>query len=195
MKVENTTKYETKNLRKIFALCAARVRRDEGKRWEIGRGVNVKVRYNRGGWWIGGYAYYHSTFVAMKLPRVIEKERKYGKHSLEFSQSVAETFIHELGHCLGVRHKKSGDTIEEWYIDWIKAAISDERYPIGEKVIAKKMIDVKTRRYELARINLAKAETRMKRARTLYAKWLRKVRYYEKALGAPQNQNGENMGG
>ena len=184
MIVKNETNWNTEQLKNIFQLCFNKVK--ETEKWKF-KTLTVKVKNHRR-YWVGGYAYYNSNFIAIKMPSLalLEKEKvKWDCNytGFDLSRKVADTFLHEIGHCLGIHHHNK-DAGERLYQDWIKQNISVETHPLS--VIANeppidKAIILK-RKYDTATQNLKKAATRMKRAETIYKKWDRRVRHYGKLL-------------
>jgi len=56
-------------------------------------------------------------------------------------------------------------------------------YTLVERTEVKKEApDIQQVRYDRAIMNLKKAETRFKRAKTIYKKWTQRVKYYEKVF-------------
>lgn len=124
MRIDNFTRWDTAGLRKIFGACLKELRRREGKSIQPSKSWRIDVVDHRTNW-VGGFAYYHSTTLTMKLPipdgerfRRIrgnkikrwppkKSERLILKPNVKFSQEVADVFFHELGHCMGVRHSQA----------------------------------------------------------------------------------------
>ena len=192
MKIINETDWDTKNLKKIFLLCLNKVRKVEGRYKTAFDCPKVYIRYNRRHWWIGGYAYYHSNVMTIKLPRDAnywDMGNLYGDKKTDFSQTIAATYIHELGHNLGEKHHGGINTIEHCFMDWIKQNIGSEKYPIVKRIkVDKPKLDMRVKRYQLALNNFERAETRFKRAKTLWKKWMNKVKYYQTILPVAAEQ-------
>lgn len=98
---------------------------------------------------------------------------------LEHRQELARLMIHEYYHTIGsksIDHKNyKNDFTKNWNVDWVKD------YPIGKKeVVQEPQVDIKLVRYQRAIENLRRAETRLRRAKTLHKKWRDKVKYYER---------------
>ena len=98
-------------------------------------------------------------------------------------RAVAETFVHEVGHNLGCHgHNKNLCTIEHLYKDFFDKEFSNDK-PIPLKDVKLKEIkDVKLVRYERALANLERAQSRFTRSKTIFQKWLGKVKRYESIL-------------
>jgi hypothetical protein len=179
MKLVNKTDWDSKQLKTIFIKCLQEIRKTEDlKRW---RKLVVYIVWHKS-WWVGGCAYYHSTSLTMKLPRKpIDGTYRDG---MDFVQNIVDIFIHEFGHCLGIKHGPQHKKLEHMYRDWIKETFSNEKYPllIREKKVTKENAIVK--KYQQAVVNCAKATTRFKRAKTILEKWTRKVKYYETKMAA-----------
>ena len=111
MKIENKTKWDTKDLRKVFKLALNADNKIEGR---FNKHLTVIVKYRnirqivknqiRLGYWTPnetyyykGCAYYNIGWMRISLP----KENINPK-------IVAQVFIHELEHCRGFRHNQMG---------------------------------------------------------------------------------------
>lgn len=220
MRIENSTRWTSRSLRKIFGACMKELRRREGKalkpsdRWRI---AVVDHRTH----WVGGYAHYNSTALTLKLPvpdgqrfkRTDSTIKRWPPKKSEvtilppdviFSQEVADVFFHELGHCLGVRHSPAigpgisdgrvvciGVTIELSFREWIQEAITEDFILVEKKTTAPTR-DFQVERYLRAVANLKRAEIRHKRATTLLKKWRKKVHYYDMIRGPITNPKEEN---
>lgn len=200
MKLKNHTHYNSAELRRVFQLCMQEVRREWGLDWDKVKGLAVTVRYARRKHpgFIGGYAFTGRPIMRLHLPRAWQATftdpttniNRVGYRSGDFVQAIAATFIHELGHNLGVHGhvRKSPEatwsacTIEPRYEDFIESTFSIERFPIDAAPAPRSKPNVQLIRYQRAITNLGRAETRFKRARTLLQKWQRTVKYYERAI-------------
>jgi hypothetical protein len=192
MKITNKTHYDTESLRRLFTACLQEVQKTEKN--PVISHPKVTVVYKRGGQsWVGGYAYYNSGTIKMKLPKAWKARIGLYITTLDsesfqdFSRKIADTFIHELGHCIGIHHKRTPDmwglqTIERAYQGWLKENVDSARFPIPiqEKPKASKE-DLTAKRYTKALGGLNRASRRLKRAQTLFKKWTAKVRYYERS--------------
>lgn len=191
MVIKNSTPWRTEDLRKLFRRCVREVekvekpnypfhRRNKNFKLDILNSGHFAGRATRGGYW-----------MMIKIPRDVEWENEnryyvdfWGKTSCK--TVLARMIIHEYYHTLGYanwdRKNYEGDQSKNWNVDWIKD------YPIRKKeVVKKELIDHQLIRYQTAIKNLRKAETRMKRAKTLYKKWLNKTKYYETKCGFKTN--------
>jgi len=199
MRITNSTSWDSNSLKKLFSKCRQEIVRREGKRGELSK-PKVSIIYQRGARrqdWIGGYAYYNSNVLTMKMPHEkFETTHITDKKVLDFSQCVADTYIHEVGHNLGVHHTSAAGfnnrTIEHMYRQWVLDNISNEKFPLYKvepKAIAKPKVDLKQKRYEQALKRLAKAEKEMKSSKRLFDKWRIKVRYYERSFAMANKSN------
>lgn len=181
LRINNSTKWDTKTLREIFSRCLRELRKTESKKL---RGVTVKYMRNaRGAYhYVGGWTMYNAEYLTITMPR----------DTAPTAHNVAMVFIHEFGHCLGIRHHRNNlhdyegyskgcVTMEHRYLDFIRSAFTD--LTITEEVVVEKpKVDKRIALRDAAVANLKRAVTRMKRAKTLHAKWSKKVRYYDKIL-------------
>ena len=174
MRVLNHTRWDTAHLRAIFQKCLAEIKRHERGRWELQR-FRVSVDWHRrGAWWVGGHAAYHSHGCTILMPSL--------GHDSATERRVADVFIHEVGHCLGVKHtRKTRSTIEHSYQAWLDANFTSTLVR-SEPVKVEPKVDMRLVRFERAKANLAAAQRRYKHANTLLRKWLQRTRYYERTL-------------
>jgi len=179
LKVVNKSKRETKAMRKLFSACLAEVRKTDNNKNM--RNMRVTVTTGRNGA-VSGYAYYNSNIIRMRIPPSAPEG---------LSRRVARVFLHEVGHCLGKKHFR-GVTFENCFEPFI-CGINDERFPLPfmEEKKAVTKADIVTTRFARAVANLHRAESRLKRARTLHKKWADKVKYYEKKMAASKKGGGE----
>jgi len=189
MRITNKTAWDTRQLHKVFSACLAEVQRHENSPYLRAKNFRVTVETHKSkNTWVGGHAVYYGSYCTIKIP----VPTRYSEESNPAKQ-VADTFIHELGHCIGIKHQSHTindkvswyDTIEHLYQEWMDKTITREAFPLGPaKEKPKPVVDVQAKRYEAALANLARAKTRAKRANTIMKKWMVKVRYYERAIAA-----------
>lgn len=178
MKIINKTNYDTRYLRSLFIKCE----KHEGTNYKY---REVEVRYSHS-WRVGGYAYYNSRYIVMKLPKrhTIKISEYYtGKKREEeqgaWSQRVAQTYIHEVGHNLGLHHK---DMPNSSMIDvsWL----SDELLPLKKLKATKPKPNIIEVRANHAQNKLDEWNKKLIRAKTFVKKYRKKVKYYEKKMAA-----------
>lgn len=180
MKLTNKTHFSTAALRKLLTVCLREFRRREVNPWQLDH-IEVTVMHGRSKW-IAGRAWINNRFVRMILPK------KFTAYNVDAAQAFARVFIHELGHCVGMRHMK-GHAGEREFKEWIRANIDEERFPLPIAESKRKPKGpLQEKRYLQAVANSKRAETRLKRAQTLAKKWRTKVRYYERALAAKREK-------
>lgn len=180
--IVNKTRWNTQELRKIFALCAAEVRRTDGHRW-MTKSLHITVSTQRGR--ACGYAWYNSNRILLKMPKIEKLDQNVR------SAYIAEVVIHEIGHCLGLKHNRvtGGSnlgglcTFEHLYKDWIATTFPQHTYTVHVTQPKKVTFDEKAaRKLERAELNLKVAATRFKRAGTILKKWQRQVKHYQKRM-------------
>lgn len=207
MKISNKTRYSTKVLRALFAACMAEVKKEYGLDWskvvsarvdnwgdKRFRTLKVSVVYARRKDFVSGCAWKGSSHAVIRIPSQWKgmaatrlQEGRIGRTD-DLSVAVADTFIHELGHILGVGHVHRWYTIEHKYQEWLKVYVDTARYNlepppvVRDKVAARE--SAKELRFTRAQANLETAQAVLRRAETRVRKWAKKVRYYERTLPA-----------
>lgn len=197
MQITNKTRYSTKALRQIFFLCMARVRPDYRLDWDKVRKLRVTVTYARRKYFVSGHAMVNHGRMTISIPSVWDftdasdktKLRPGHRHS-DPIQVIAGTFIHELGHNLGVHkhvHSEAAGwaclTIEQHYEEWIYETFDATKFSIEPAPKVKPSREaVVLAKFQKAMDNLMRAAKRLKTADRLFTKWQRKVKYYEQRL-------------
>lgn len=161
MKVINKTNYDTRYLRSLFIKCEKHEGTNHKHR-------EVRVIFNRHTWRIGGYAWYDSSSVVMKLPRKEANIRR-----------VAQVYIHEVGHNLGLHHKDMSfsNTID---VSWLP----DENILLKKPKVAKSKLNIVEVRAKRAQKKLDGWNKKLNQAKTFVKKYRAKVKYYEKKMAA-----------
>jgi hypothetical protein len=165
MQVENKTKYDTRYLKRLFIACDKHEGAHITSKRMRGRKVWVKPGRSR----IHGAAWLHSTSIVMSLPAKEPSARK-----------IAQIYIHELGHNLGLNHKHM---MNWWEIDvswW-----PDECVPLkAKKITAVEKPNIVEVRAAKAQKKLDEWTKKLNRAKTFVKKYRTKVRYYERRAAA-----------
>jgi hypothetical protein len=163
IKIINKSIWTTQSLSRFFsAIRRWDIKANDKTEWTIGRSVEVDNWGDNRSCSVSGSAYLNSGIIKMRIGKDIESEQ------------IASVFLHELHHNRGYRHKDMrGNPYQEWAKE-IELPLLEIRV---EKPRAE--IDIAVKRYLLAQKNMDKAETRLKRAKTLFRKWTQKVHYYE----------------
>lgn len=175
LRLENNTKWSTRDLRKFFL----RGMKDRGMDH-----LHVTVDYARSNDGVHGSAYLNSVFLRMKLPgpKWVRVATKHNKPLIDMKK-FAQVFMHEMDHCLGLRHKDMADwwkfepTWQEGLeIKWTGDTVVEKK--TSEQKQAARTATVETRAQH-ALAMLKKADTRLKQATTIQKKWAKKVKYYQ----------------
>jgi len=178
MKVENKTRWDTRDLRKFFLAGLKALGASKDK--------TIIVKYNRstrarGEEYVSGHAYYPSWYnregdeIQLNIPRE------------EFDLfSLAQVFEHEIGHTLGVRHKDMlpvDELTPTWHEGLIlrkkesKSQLSKEEKRAETARKREQHVREKVREYEEKLDGLEKTRKRWKKR---LAEWKKKAAYYER---------------
>jgi predicted SprT family Zn-dependent metalloprotease len=181
MKITNTTKWQTTQIRAIVSAVMKRSP-DHIKRKLIvdqyRKKLHVKVVYNRqvdqGS--CSGHAWFHSWSLTLKLPsQVVDRV------------DMAMVIAHELAHTLGYKHQDmTGVALWNRTGNWRELYCWADELPL-EKMAPKrkpKGTDLQLIRYQRLLASQARWETKAKRAKTALTKLHKQRRYYEKQLAA-----------
>lgn len=173
-KIKNATDWNTRDLRRlVHAVCDAR---------RLHRNRTVSFVCQRRGTSRLGWAYYHSTYMRVMLPRDGEglssrTEKVSGVIDGPTLQSVANTIAHELDHNEGKKHRDMPRSYG-LVLPWGELAVRAK----AVKPLASKD-ELRARRSAAAeesiRERLARWESKQKRAQRAITKLKRSLRYYE----------------
>jgi hypothetical protein len=170
MKITNATNYQTADLRAIVAKVAADELEDHPRKRLA---LRVEVVYTRGGGvGMSGIAWRRSCRVRLRVPRT-------NAGPVLFAWLAA----HEIAHVRGMGHRKMPDYLnhftatsrERW--GWAAAFPLRQAAPVQKSALA-------AYQARLAHVQgmLRLADTRLKRATTIRAKWARRVSLAQKRL-------------
>lgn len=172
MKIENTTQWETEDLRKLFSQCIKRIKKAEGK-GKI-KGIKVVVK-NRREHWISGRGYigiYSMTIMVGKLTDFTNIEKR---------KVLAQVFTHEYYHNLGYKYIDGRSYRNDFTRKWDYSWVAD--YPIRRAEPKQKVVkDIQMERYQEVVKKVATYISKVKRYQTLLRKYKVKQNYYEKKL-------------
>jgi len=177
MKLLNKTLYDGHYLRRLFLECEKHIFAVYLKHAEEpGRQIVVEYHKGKNNHGVRGHAWYHSRTIHIQLPR---PRKEFGSTGLKVSaRDVATTYLHEVGHNMGLRHKQMG---KWWNIDtswW-----PDEITPL-KAIKQKPKQNIIEFRAAKAQRKLDEWKSKVKRANKLVKKYSDKVRYYEKKMSA-----------
>lgn len=158
MKVLNKTEYDTRYLRGLLIQCE----KHEGTNYKL---REVKVLKSKRG--VHGRAWYNSWSINMYLPRDAK------------SRSIAQVYIHEVGHNLSLRHRDM-TPIHQIDVSWL----SDEVVPLKKSKPTKPKPNIVEAQAMHAQKKLDEWNKKLNRAKNYVKKYQRKVKYYEKKKAA-----------
>jgi exonuclease III len=193
MKIINSSPWNSSDIHKLFKRCVRECEKKEKPKYTF-RSKNRYFRLtiengnNHFGFWghasLGNHSY-TGTSIYLKFGTRENQEKGIKESFLDKEMptenkiQLARVMIHEYYHSMGFmdfdKFNYRGDWSKTWNVDWVKD------YPIRKKeIMSQPKIDIKLRRYQAAIQNLEKAETRLRRAKTLFNKWNLKVNRYKK---------------
>jgi hypothetical protein len=168
MKIINKTKYDTKDLRKVFTETLKRNEKFEGKLPQKKKLI-VYVKSSRGSNHVSGRAPYNGYWIKIFLP----KENP----SLE---QIAAVFDHEVYHLRGYHHNAIGRFLKPNYKEEFAWAAC---YPIKDKQEKKKVKNnLKEQRYQKVLAKIEEKQKAIKRLQNQLKKYILKKKYYERVL-------------
>jgi len=185
VRITNKTHYRTDDLRRLF---------DAGLRAHADHtDYRIEVYYSRRSGACSGYAWYHSTRMKLGVPRTPagawalspEERKPFDELPEHIVQDLAHTLIHELCHCLGMRHGE------------MKVKVAHETWWKGKRIRARatpKKVSAAEKREQNARRTLDQLDRRrdelkaeLDRIRKRRVRWAKRVAYYDRKA---RNRNG-----
>ena len=166
MKITNKTRYDGRYLRKLFLECERREGTTGRRDVQI---IEIKGQN------VYGRASLYRPWVLMKLPK---------NHDVS-ARTVAQVYIHEVGHNQSLRHK---EMMKWWKIDvswW-----PDENVPLKTQKEKPKR-DLVLERSKKALAQFEKWDKIYRRAIKKRGHYKQKVNYYHKKLAARQERKDE----
>ena len=175
--IAETLGEHTSDLRKFFWACVRDVEKIETPSIKLFKKQNNFILEINNTSWTGSsgtawYRYYYGQQkIKLRLPKHWEDLYAISNNDMqdEFKTRLARLIIHEYYHILGYnrydRHNYKYDTTKKWKVEHIINTQIRLKTPIERP---KK--DLKAERYNKAKDNLKRAETRYKRAKTLHKK-------------------------
>lgn len=178
MKIKNSTRYSTRELRSLFSAVYRNLAKHEGAHFNW-RGYTFHVGYSRRRGRVSGNAWIRGVSANIFLPR--------GRVDTTTLAIVVE---HELLHSYGYRHNAIGSLATWGDVNRATFAWVPEKFGpvLEEKEKAKRAKPTGTalqeHRYRLVKAGIERWEKRKKAAETRLKNLRRKARYYERALAA-----------
>jgi len=174
MKIQNTTKWNTKDLRRLILVGMKQFLQTDDWKYKL-----MHVWVKKRGKLLGGRSCVGGAIITLYLPDEFEPIQ------------LAWLIAHELEHTIGLNHKDiKGNFFANWKSseELLNSDIMKWALPylnIGKKeVVVKEKKDLQIVRYERAQKVLEEKLKKFKRLQTQIKKWTTKVRYYEKVLVA-----------
>lgn len=177
MKIDNSTKWETSDLRKLFARCIQEVKKVEGRGQNARLIVHVRNSRRRDAV-IHGRGYIGRYEMIVLIGAAIDLETEVAAR-----QRLARVFIHEFYHNLGYRSQDHrhyrNDWTKGWDVDFVESYSIRKAQPRP-----KPKRDIQMERYEKVVKKVAEYEAKLKRTKNLLKKWKQKEKYYTRVLTA-----------
>jgi hypothetical protein len=168
MKITNLTNWRTD----LLAALIRRVAQDELTPEQV-KTLHVTVKWHKANW-IGGYARYNSTSMALKLPRTDTLD----------PVEVAAVIAHEMAHCRGLHHRQMKGNRYQYKPGWRDRYRYAAEYPLERKPVTVKRKPGDEQKFIHCLVMVTRWKTKVKRAATGLRQWTRKARYYEKKMAA-----------
>ncbi len=172
MKLTNKTHWRTDQLKKLVVEVARRELLNSG----FTKRLQVTVKYKRASYrsmGYGGYAWYNSHSMVLKLPRIGPVD----------SARVAKIIAHELAHCQGVKHNCMHNTRYGWVEGWRQIWGWAAAHPIEGKSATVKIpsspLNQILSKIAECKKRMAAWQRKAKLAKTYLSKHARRLRYYE----------------
>ncbi len=175
LKLTNTSRFQTADLRKVLLACIARY--DGHDAWKV-----TVENQQRGGRKLG-YAYYNSRTFILKIPKDVPF------NLLQF----VDIALHEIDHCYNERHREMNggrfyrEATHDHSIAQEIIAKLGEGFTVREIQAKPKPVVIKDRAaiaLERAKVRLAKAEREKSSAEKRSAKWKKEVARLERYIAS-----------
>lgn len=176
MKIINHTKWNTSDLRNLFARCIWEVKKIEGR----GKNIGIKIELKNNNAWderINGRAYIGWYKMMIKIGVKVDLT------DIKRQKELALLFIHEYYHNLGCRSQDGKNYENDWTERYDVSFVKDYQIRLAE-VKAKVKVDLQMERYQKVLRYVKIYQSKAKRVQNLLKKWRQKKRRYEKILVA-----------
>lgn len=156
MRITNTTKFDTVQLRKLMTAICKASGYDEP--------ITCVFEYSRNVCW-HGLGSLCARWIKIFVPRSVVRFT---------GADCADLIIHELRHNTGLRHKDMHDNTDDMNLEYVNAMVVGER---AEKPHA--IVDIKQKRYKRVIELIGLKERVMRRMKNQLKKLYKRKRYYE----------------
>jgi len=174
MKIINHTKWNTSDLRNLFAQCIWEIKKVEGR----GKNIGIKIELKNNNVWkdnINGRAYVGWYKMMIKIGIDIDLT------DIEKQKELAQIFIHEYYHNLGMRSQDYRGYKNDWTKRYDVSFVKDYQIRLAE-VKTKPKRDIQMERYQKVLGYIKEYQSKVKRTQNLLRKWKQKQRRYERVL-------------
>lgn len=178
--IYNKTKYQNRDIRRIVSTVMKEYWRTHTKPERVS--ITCIYRRVRDGF-CGGYAYYNSGVVVLKISKDADRVHSCRKDD-DPAMNIARTLLHELCHCRGLKHgdMAKDETFNVEYVRGFFLRFRQEPKP-KERTDEAKIIQLYDRKKRWF--------TKAKRAETAIRKINKSLHYYERKMAACGTTNGE----
>ena len=183
--LENKTGYRTADLR-AFCLAAIKAEGAEGRWGRLPWRVRIVYSHDLR---MSGYAFLNSQSFCLRVPKPNAlKDRRLtplpAGEALPASvvTMIAQVAAHEIGHCLGLKHREMSDC-GNFPVDWAATLPIRVKTPKAPANADERRHAMKLKRAQRAAGRVQELEREIKRKANLLKKWRRKAAYYERTLG------------
>ncbi len=186
MKIINHTQYDSKAI-KAFVYRSSKLCWGAGKKVSK---ISVYLEYTQRGRSASGRAMIGGWYIKVRVPRefipsnLTAPEEHKQKLVKIHKRAIAWVIAHELGHSIGLKHRrKSGHLMKCHYDD--ETLLNDpelefaDTFPLPMKEVHEATkTEIYNKKLEYAQTNLKRIISRIKRLETAKKKWLRRIKLY-----------------
>jgi len=182
--LKNETHLVTKDLKRFIKRCLEEFNKYYFVKHAYRNKLNISVVYKKLDNYIGGYAYYNSRTIQIKIPKDFKQiDSTLSGRQYSYIFEFAQTMFHELEHCEGKYHKEMRNFWKMSYpTPWANDYIINYKEPKPKQI---KTPDMKLSKKLLSLENRKKNwESKLRRAQNALKIINRQTNYYTNRMAA-----------